>query len=40
MLPLFSLDYHMGILRTIRVPADRRRIVGSTGDFFYNFSGW
>jgi peptide/nickel transport system substrate-binding protein len=40
LLPLFNLDYHMGVSRTIRVPADRRRIVGSTGDFFYDFSGW
>jgi hypothetical protein len=30
----------MGIARTVKIPADRFRMVGSTGDFFYNLQGW
>jgi len=39
-IPLFSLNYTMGVLRSLKVPADLYRTVGSTGDFFYNLQGW
>jgi ABC-type transport system substrate-binding protein len=39
-IPLFNLDYFMGISLPIRIPAERFRTVGSTGDFFYNLQGW
>ena len=40
LIPLFNLDYFMGISRTIKIPANHYRMVGSTGDFFYNLQGW
>jgi ABC-type transport system substrate-binding protein len=40
LIPLFNLDYFMGISRSIKIPADHFRMVGSTGDFFYNLQGW
>jgi ABC-type transport system substrate-binding protein len=40
LIPLFNLDYFMGITRSIKIPADRFRMIGSTGDFFYNLQGW
>ncbi|MEI6614048.1 MAG: hypothetical protein WCL37_04060, partial [Chrysiogenales bacterium] len=40
LIPLFNLDYFMGISRSIKIPADRFRMIGSTGDFFYNLQGW
>lgn len=40
LIPLFNLDYHMGVSRFLKVPAGRFRMVGSTGDFFYNLSDW
>ncbi len=36
LLPLFNLDYHMGISRAVRAPSGRVRLIGSTGDFFYD----
>jgi ABC-type transport system substrate-binding protein len=39
-IPLFNLDYFMGISRTIKIPADHFRMIGSTGDFFYNLQSW
>jgi len=39
-LPLFNLDYFMGISRSIKIPAGHFRMIGSTGDFFYNLEGW
>lgn len=39
-IPLFSLNYHMGVSRSLKIPADHFRTVGSTGDFFYNLQGW
>ena len=39
-IPLFNLNYYMGISRSLKIPADHFRMVGSTGDFFYNLSGW
>jgi peptide/nickel transport system substrate-binding protein len=40
LLPLFSLNYTMGVSRRIHVPDDRFDVIGSSGDFFYNFQGW
>lgn len=39
-LPLFNLNYYMGISRAIKIPTGRWRTIGSTGDFFYNFQDW
>ena len=40
LLPLFNLNYYMGVGRGIALPARRFRVVGSSGDFFYNLQGW
>ncbi len=40
LLPLFSLNYYMGISRKIKVPNDRFAVIGSSGDFFYDLQGW
>jgi peptide/nickel transport system substrate-binding protein len=40
LIPLFNLNYYMGISRAIQIPQDRFRVVGSCGDFFYNLQGW
>ena len=40
LIPLFNLDYFMGISRALKIPAGQFRVVGSTGDFFYNLQGW
>jgi ABC-type oligopeptide transport system substrate-binding subunit len=40
LIPLFSLNYYMGIARRITVPARRFELVGSCGDFFYNIQDW
>ncbi len=40
LLPLFNLDYFMGISRSLKIPTDHFRVIGSTGDFFYDLSGW
>jgi peptide/nickel transport system substrate-binding protein len=40
LIPLFNLNYYMGIRRGIDVPARRFAVIGSCGDFFYNFQGW
>ena len=40
LLPLFSLNYYMGISRAIKVPGDRFAVIGSSGDFFYDLQGW
>ena len=40
LIPLFNLDYYMGISRSLKIPANHFRMVGSTGDFFYNLLGW
>ncbi|MBN2400628.1 MAG: ABC transporter substrate-binding protein [Candidatus Aminicenantes bacterium] len=39
-IPLFNLNYYMGVSRSLKVPADHFHTVGSTGDFFYNLQGW
>ena len=40
LIPLFSLNYYMGIAKKIKIPEDRFAVVGSTGDFFNNLQGW
>jgi ABC-type oligopeptide transport system substrate-binding subunit len=40
LIPLFNLNYFMGISRSLKIPADHFRMIGSTGDFFYNLQGW
>jgi peptide/nickel transport system substrate-binding protein len=40
LLPLFNLNYYMGVARAITVPARRFDRIGSCGDFFYNLQGW
>jgi hypothetical protein len=40
LIPLFNLDYFMGILKSLKIPTDYFRMVGSTGDFFYNLQEW
>ncbi len=40
LLPLFNLNYYMGIARGIGIPARCFTVVGSCGDFFYNLQGW
>jgi peptide/nickel transport system substrate-binding protein len=40
LIPLFSLNYFMGISKSIKIPADHFSMIGSTGDFFYNLQGW
>jgi peptide/nickel transport system substrate-binding protein len=40
LIPLFSLNYYMGVSRAIRIPQDHFHVVGSCGDFFYNLQGW
>jgi peptide/nickel transport system substrate-binding protein len=40
LIPLFSLNYYMGVARGIALPARPVTVIGSTGDFFYNLQGW
>lgn len=40
LIPLFNLDYYMGIARGVRVPGNRFELVGSCGDFFCNIQDW
>lgn len=40
LIPLFNLNYYMGVSTSVKIPADRFRMIGSTGDFFYNLQGW
>jgi peptide/nickel transport system substrate-binding protein len=40
LIPLFSLNYFMGVSRSLNIPAGRFELVGSCGDFFYNLQGW
>jgi peptide/nickel transport system substrate-binding protein len=40
MIPLFNLDYFMGISQSLKIPSDHFRMIGSCGDFFYNLQGW
>jgi peptide/nickel transport system substrate-binding protein len=40
LIPLFNLNYYMGVARGINPPARRFTMIGSSGDFFYNLQGW
>jgi peptide/nickel transport system substrate-binding protein len=40
LIPLFSLNYYMGISRRIKIPRNPFQVVGSSGDFFFNLQGW
>lgn len=40
LIPLFSLNYYMGISRRIKIPQNPFQVVGSSGDFFFNLQGW
>jgi len=40
LIPLFNLNYFMGVSRSLNIPAERFQTIGSTGDFFYNLLGW
>ena len=39
-IPLFNLNYYMGIGRAIKIPGMRFHLIGSCGDFFYNLQDW
>jgi ABC-type oligopeptide transport system substrate-binding subunit len=40
LIPLFNLNYYMGLAREITPPRERIELIGSCGDFFYNLQGW
>ncbi len=40
LIPLFNLNYYMGVARGIDVPRQRFGLVGSCGDFFANIQEW
>lgn len=40
LVPLFNLNYYMGVARGIDVPPRRFGLVGSCGDFFANIQEW
>jgi len=40
LIPLFNLDYYMGVARGIKPAKNRFELVGSCGDFFYNIQDW
>jgi peptide/nickel transport system substrate-binding protein len=40
LIPLFNLNYYVGIARNVKIPAKRFELVGSCGDFFYNIEEW
>lgn len=40
LIPLFNLNYFMGVARRIALPRQRFELVGSCGDFFYNIQDW
>lgn len=40
LVPLFNLNYYMGVARDIAVPRQRFELVGSCGDFFANIQDW
>ncbi|MBN2346282.1 MAG: ABC transporter substrate-binding protein [Candidatus Aminicenantes bacterium] len=40
LIPLFSLNYYMGLARSITPPRERFELIGSCGDFFYHLQGW
>ena len=40
LIPLFNLNYYMGISRALEIPKSRFSLIGSCGDVFYNLQGW
>jgi len=40
LIPLFSLNYYMGVTRQIAVPGKRVEVIGSCGDFFGDIQDW
>jgi peptide/nickel transport system substrate-binding protein len=40
LIPLFNLNYYMGVSRTIKLAENRFQVIGSCGDFFYNLQDW
>lgn len=40
LIPLFNLNYYMGVSRAIEIPKNRFKLIGSCGDFFYNLQDW
>ncbi len=40
LIPLFNLNYYMGVTREITPPRKRFALIGSCGDFFYNLQDW
>ena len=40
LIPLFNLNYYMGLARKITPPRERFELIGSCGDFFYHLQGW
>jgi len=40
LIPLFNLNYFMGIAKGIKIPAAHFKLIGSCGDFFYNIQDW
>jgi peptide/nickel transport system substrate-binding protein len=40
LIPLFNLNYYMGVSRALTIPRDFFAVIGSCGDFFYNLQGW
>lgn len=40
LVPLFNLNYYMGVARGIDLPRRRFELVGSCGDFFANIQDW
>ncbi len=40
LIPLFNLNYYMGVAREITPPRERFELIGSCGDFFYHLQGW
>ncbi|MCX6557932.1 MAG: ABC transporter substrate-binding protein [Candidatus Aminicenantes bacterium] len=39
-IPLFNLNYFMGVSKLLKIPAGRFQTIGSTGDFFYTLQDW
>ena len=39
-IPLFNLNYYMGISRAVGLPGSCFEMIGSCGDFFYNLQDW
>ncbi len=40
LIPLFNLNYYMGVTRRIAIPKSRFEVIGSCGDFFNDVQDW